>query len=117
MNKPDINGRIYPTSAICNWMRDWMDKLKNEKVQIGELSHPDRNKEFVEELQKYKWEVEFPPVFNKDNAKLDFNPRGLLFYMDYVYDDGEMHLKTNRKRVILEFNWMEEQTYGTRYIR
>lgn len=99
---------------MCNWMRD---KLKDKKVQFGELSHPDRNKEFVEVLQNYKWEVEFSPVFNKDNAKLDFNPRGLLFYMDYVYDDGEMHLKTHRKRVVLQFNWMEEIEYGTRYIR
>ena len=116
MSKPDINGRVYSSSAF-SWMRDWIEKLKNEKVQIGELSHPDRNKEFVEELQRFKWDVEFPPVFNKSNATFDNEPLGLLFYMDFVYDDGEMHLKTHRKRVVLQFNWMEEINYGTRYIR
>lgn len=111
---PNANGRIYPSNSVYSWMRDWMEKLKGEKVQIGTLDHPDHNEEFIKELQRFKWEYEFPPVFNKKNRRFEMNePIGLLCYVDYVYDDGEMHLKSNRKRIILQFNWMEELNYGT----
>lgn len=113
--KPDINGRVYSTHTITNVIRNWMDQLKG---QIGEISHPNRNKELIDEVRNFKWESEFELIFNNDNSKLDSQfPIGKLFYMDFVYDDGQVHLKTNRKRITLQFNWMEKVNYGTYFNR
>lgn len=111
--KPDINEKVYPTTTATSVMRNWMNQVN----EIGEISHPDRNKELIDEFMNLKiWE--FQPIFNDKNAKLDFElPVGKLFYVDFVYDDGQVHLKTNRKRIILQFNWMEEVNYGTRFYR
>ena len=59
----------------------------------------------IDELKNLKWEVKLEP------------PIGKLFYMDFVYDDGQVHLKTNRKRITLHFNWMEEVNHGTYFNR
>ena len=116
--KPNKNGIVYPINAVSDAMRNWMDQLKGSKSQIGEISHPDRNKELIDELKNFKWEVEFEPIFNNDNSKLDYQfPIGELFYMDFAYDDGQVYLKTNRKRITLQFNWMEEVNHGTYFNR
>lgn len=105
--KPDRNGRVYPMNTVSDAMRNWMNQLKGSKNQIGEISHPDRNKELFDELRDFKWEVEFGPIFNNDNSKFGLEvPIGKIFYMDFVYDDGQAHLKSNRKRITLQFNWI-----------
>ena len=108
-SKPNINGRVYPTNTLTNVIRNWMNQLKGSKPEIGEMSHPDPNRELIDELMNFKREVEFKPMFNNNNSKLDLEfPVTKLFYLDFVYDDGQVHLRTNRKRITLQFNWMEE---------
>ena len=102
----DKNGIAYPMNTVSDAMRDWMNQVEGNTVQIGEISHPDRNEKL--------WEWKFKPIFNIGNSKLGLEPPiGKLFYMDFVYGDGQVHLKTNRKRITLHFNWMEEVNYGT----
>ena len=95
--KSEKNGIAYPMNTVSDAMRDWMNQLKGNTVQIGEIFHP---------------------VFNIDNSKLGLEPPiGKLFYIDFVYNHEQMHLKTNRKRITLHFNWMEEVNYGTYFNR
>lgn len=48
-----------------------------------------------------------------DQLKGSKDQIGEIFYMDFLHDDGQVHLKTNRKRITLQFDWMEEVNYGT----
>lgn len=111
--KSDISGIAYPMNTVSDPMRYWMDQVKESKSQVGQISHPDRNKELIDECRNFQMGTEFKVIFN-NNSKFGLEPpRGLLFYMDFVYDDGQVHLKSNRKRITLKFNWMEEVNYGT----
>ncbi len=111
--KSGISGIAYPMNTVSDPMRYWMDQVKESKSQVGQISHPDRNKELIDECRNFQMGTKFKVIFN-NNSKFGLEaPIGKIFYMDFVYDDGQAHLKSNRKRITLQFNWMEEVNYGT----
>lgn len=73
------------TSSVFSFLKDCKIKLNIDDNTL-------------KEFDSFKWE---------HKSKVD-EPWGLLWYMDYVYDDGEVHLKTNRKRIVLSFKWKEQ---------